>query len=95
MSELQYHVLWCRQMYLMMAPGGIWGVPRSGLLFQKTTEDIGPKLVLTQVMPWTKEMMPITAEQLLEQQRGDFETIRDHFRLAGILVHDENGFFKK
>lgn len=137
---------WCRTHYAMMAEGGSWGVPRSGLLFRKhagvceTCEGRGRipafegnvgcpscgaviawegeppedclrcsailprssivacpscegegqvrELVLYGVMPHD-ERMPITAEQLREQQDAEYEGIRRAFEAAGVVVRRE------
>jgi hypothetical protein len=69
-------------MFNVLAIGGIWGVPRSGLIFTRTGEDT---LALTQVMPW-EEGMPIPREELLAQQDGDYREIKKYMELAGITV---------
>lgn len=77
------NVAWCQQMFSMLASGGTWAVPRSGLIFQKQ----GSKLVLIERMPYMPEMSEtLTPEQLTEQQDGDAESIRRHFQAAGIEV---------
>jgi hypothetical protein len=75
------HVEWSRQHFELMADGGMWGVPRSGLMFRKE----GDKLVLTTLMPW-QEGMPITAKELQEQQDNEYEDIKRHFEAAGVTV---------
>lgn len=83
--------VWCRQHFSLMADGGIWGVPRSGLIFTRR----GDKLVLIDAMPYLEEMaeafaagddVPANAEALREYQDEDFELIRAKFELAGITV---------
>ena len=78
------HVAWCRNLFDMIAEGGVWGVPRSGLVFRKQSGC----LVLQDRMPYDPDMIElgITEEQLQEQQDGDFEAIRTHFEAAGIPV---------
>lgn len=75
---------WCRTHFAMMAEGGAWGVPRSGLLFRKQAG----ALILYGVMPYD-ERMPITAEQLREQQDGEYDGIRQAFEAAGIVVRKD------
>ena len=77
-------IAWSAQHFAMMADGGVWGIPRSGLIFTKR----GRKLVLTNRMPW-QEGMSITPEQLREQQDSDYNGIAARFRAAGITVEDE------
>ena len=85
------HADWCRQHFNLMADGGIWGVPRSGLIFTRR----GDTLVLTSVMPYFDEMaesfalgndVPPNAEELEKYQDADFDLIREQFELAGITV---------
>lgn len=80
----EFSVLWSKAMFAQLAEGGVWGVPRSGLLFQKRDD----KLVLIDAMPHM-EGMPISDEELREQQKSDFENIRDVFKQAGIEVISE------
>jgi hypothetical protein len=68
----------------MLRPGGVWAVPRSGLVFQKTSLD-PPTLTLVETMPPDPEM-PMTAKQLKEFQEEDFNVIKEHFGEAGIAV---------
>jgi hypothetical protein len=77
---------WCRTTFYGLADGGIWGVPRSGLIFTK--RDGG--LVLTDIMDW-HPAMDITEAELVEQQTGDYEVIREQFELAGIPVSKREG----
>ena len=77
-------VLWCRALFASLTAGGVWGVPRSGLLFQKD----GDRLVLTARMPYDPEM-PITEDELREQQDSDVAAIRSRFELAGIDVVEQ------
>ncbi len=78
-------VAWCRQQYAILAVGGVWGVPRSGLIFQKVPEpDV---LDLFAVMPHDPAM-PMDAEELLAYQRADFALIREAFQRAGIEIRD-------
>lgn len=76
------HIEWSRQHFELLKIGGIWGVPRSGLMFMRTGEN---ELTLTGRMPYDKAM-PITKDQLKEQQQNDYEGIYAHFTAAGITV---------
>jgi hypothetical protein len=78
------HVEWSRQQFRIIANGGSWGLPRSGLIFTKR----GNTLVLTARMPHDPAM-PITPEQLREQQDSDYQGTVLHFGAAGIVVTDE------
>lgn len=78
MSE---HSAWCRATWAMMAEGGTWGIPRSGIIFTKREG----KLVLTDAMPYTSEM-PMSEKELKEFQDSDFEATREEFGLIGVEV---------
>jgi len=70
-------------MFALLADGGVWGVPRSGVLWRK--ED--GKLVLDELMPWMPEMEgTITREQLKKQQDREIRACRIHFEAAGVTV---------
>ncbi len=77
----QVHVEWSRRHFNMMADGGTWGVPRSGLLYVRR----GDRLVLQSRMPYDPAM-PLTEKQLDEQQHADIKLIKKHFEAAGIKV---------
>ena len=74
-------VVWCRNLFNRLAPGGSWAVPRSGMIFSKRDDS----LVLVCEMPHVPEM-PITAQQLATQQQADFNIIKENFGKAGITV---------
>ena len=75
------HVEWSRHQFAMMKDGGVWGIPRSGVVFQRQ----GGELVLISRMPYTQEM-PVTPAQLDQQQQADFDVVKAHFEAAGITV---------
>jgi hypothetical protein len=77
------HVAWSLQHFLTLRDGGTWGIPRSGLIFTKR----GVELQLTARMPHDPAM-PVTAEQLIEQQQSDYDLTKRHFESAGITVID-------
>jgi hypothetical protein len=83
-TEHAAHLEWCRNIFGSLVDGGIWGVPRSGLLFTRRGDD----LVLTQRMPHMEEL-PMTAAELDTYQLKDYEDIRGHFEEAGIHVRRE------
>ncbi len=87
---------WCRDWFATMSDGGIWAVPRSGLIFTRR----GDVLILTSRMPWTAELaqavaadvgldLPPSAGALADYQDADYELIRSRFKLAGIPVRSE------
>jgi hypothetical protein len=73
------YVDWCRAHFAMLKDGGVWGVPRSGLIFTRC----GDALVLTARMPHDPAM-PLTAAELDKQQHDDFAGIKLHFDAAGV-----------
>ena len=84
------HDEWCRRTFAMVRDGGVWAIPRSGLVFRK---DAGARrFTLIARMPWAPELEGrITAEQLLEQQEAEYEATREAFEHAGIeVVKGEN-----
>lgn len=70
------HSLWA-----MLAEGGVWGVPRSGLMYRKQDG----QLVLYARMPHDPSL-PLTPEELCEQQDADHAGISEMFRAIGIEV---------
>lgn len=74
-------VEWCSKLFALLEEGGVWGIPRSGLLFRKE----GNQFVLYAHLPH-EPPMPITVEELLEQQNAEFEIVREHFAATGIEV---------
>jgi hypothetical protein len=89
LSEAEYNADWSREHFRTLRQQGVWGVPRSGLVFQKR----GDKLVLIERMPHDHSLvsgqpMPMGAAELRAYQDEDFEVIRREFGLAGIEVID-------
>ena len=77
------HVEWCRSMFNLLADGGVWGVPRSGVVWRKE----GKTLVLDALMPWMEEMEGvITPSELHRQQEDEIDAVTRHFAAAGITV---------
>ena len=69
----------------MLTDGGVWTIPRSGLVYQKR-EDMN-ELALISRMPWT-EGMPFPEEHLLDFQEDDHDGVRKLFGAVGIGVVD-------
>jgi len=82
----QEHVEWSKNLFKTLTEGGAWGVPRSGLLFQRRQEH----LILVSRMPW-KDGIGMSAEQLRQYQKADYQVIAKHMASAGITVLDETG----
>lgn len=75
---------WCLNLFNTLAEGGVWGVPRSGLIFTRRKG----QLVLTALMPHDGAM-PMLADELTEYQRTDYARIKREFLKAGIDVVEE------
>ena len=75
------HLAWSKQHFAMLADGGTWAVPRSGLVFQRR----GDMLVLVEKMPHDPAM-PLSEAELSDYQDEDFKAIKEHFEAAGIPV---------
>ena len=91
---MEFELAWCRQMWNMLAEGGMWAVPRSGLIFNKRDG----KLVLKMVAPFFSGMaddegnMLEDADSLLLYQRNDYEAVKFYFGEAGIEVDTDVDF---
>ncbi len=92
---------WSRGLLATLNTGGVWCVPRSGLIFTKTGEK---SMELRVLMPFSPEMAyaadegrdaPGTEEDLLEWQMVDYRCIAERFRAAGIEVSDKTGLMAK
>lgn len=81
-------VEWSRNHFQIIMDGGTWAVPRSGLIFQKRST----RLELIARMPHNPDM-PLTADELREQQRSEFDRIKSHFEAAGVTVVNACGEF--
>jgi hypothetical protein len=81
--SLAEEVAWSRRLFDSLAEHGTWGVPRSGLVFQRQ----GTKLVLVEKMPHMPEMS-IDAAVLAKQQLIEYTGIKKRFELAGVPVED-------
>lgn len=68
-------------MFNSIAEGGVWGVPRSGLIFRKENG----RLILQSRMPWAEGML-VDETQLRNYQDDDARLIKSHFEEAGIQV---------
>ena len=91
MKELTAAERWSLNHFAMLAEGGVWAVPRSGLLFSKR----GKELVLVARMPYTAELaaasrdgrdVPTNPGVLSAYQDQDYAIIARTFEGAGIPV---------
>lgn len=80
---MDYFASWSKRLWCSIRPGGFWGIPRSGVLFRITATG----MELHDLMPWDSRM-PMTATELREQQRGEYEAVKKHFGSAGLKVTD-------
>ena len=80
------HIEWSRGVFNALHDGGVWAVPRSGLIFTKR----GRMFVLTSRMPWAP-VMPMPRDELETMQKADFEMISLHMLAAGVPVSDSTG----
>jgi len=69
-------IQWTRSLHTSLKVGGVWTVPRSGLVFRKDTDQ-------------TVELITRLAGFDKADQHNDFELIASHFRGAGIEVTDK------
>lgn len=83
-------VEWSRRQFHMLTRGGVWGVPRSGLVFTRTGDK---HLALTEVMPHDPEM-PVTPRELFQAQASDFQQIQHYMKLAGVITYDTTDTFE-
>jgi hypothetical protein len=74
---------WASSMWAMLNEGGIWAVPRSGLVFRKQ----GTLFILHDRMPWIPEM-PWPEREWAEIQRDDIEGIAAMFASIGVTVQE-------
>jgi hypothetical protein len=77
------HEQWCQQLWDVIKDGGVWAIPRSGLIFVKREKE--KQLVLTDAMPHQADM-PVTAAELKAQQDSDFDLTVQHFGKIGVAV---------
>ena len=79
-------VAWSANLWAQLRDRGVWGVPRSGLIFEKREAE--RVFAVTARMPHDPAM-PVTAVELAEQQDSDVEAIRRRFGPLDIAVVDE------
>lgn len=74
---------WCRDLFYSLKVGAAWGVPRSGLVFTRTAENV---LTLTEQLERTDHMSGSDRLLWREYQQADYIEIAEHFRASGIEV---------
>ena len=75
-----------KNMWNQLNDGGIWGIPRCGLIYQK--RELAKQFVLTQRMPWFEELS-VSAEELRQRQDDDHEGIKTLFAAIGVEVVED------
>lgn len=70
------HVEWCRKMFAALKDGGVWGIPRTGLIFRKR----GNALVLQHSIGQSAEGI---------RQASEYATTKKYFGAAGVVVSEE------
>jgi len=87
---------WTRQNHALTREGGIWTVPRSGLIFRRT--NTGFELI--NVMPYLPEMseafatghdVPPSPSALMIFQKQDYECIKRRHEESGLTMTDPKG----
>lgn len=83
-------VEWLRRQWAMLNDGGVWAIPRSGIVLQK--DEASMEWRVSALMPWMPEMAgTITAEELREQQHAEIEGIRTRVEVLGITIPPYEG----
>ncbi|HYQ84112.1 MAG TPA: hypothetical protein VEP28_08940 [Rubrobacter sp.] len=79
---------WAANLWRSLRDGGIWGLPRSGLVYTK--DEAAKRMVLTMRVPWFAGLSA-SPEVLREAQDHDHAGVRDMFAAIGIDVVEEEG----
>jgi|SRR6516162_3795195 hypothetical protein len=92
-NDRQANVMWCKRNHAMIANGGTWMIPRSGMAFKRTYK--GWELLA--IMPFMVGMaesvlaVPHSARELLMWQLEDFATHQRYHKTAGLEITDPKG----
>ena len=70
---------WCRRLIDGLKDGGVWGIPRTGVVFRKTGHDR---------LTWVGNM-PAREEGGENHREDEFRSNREQFSAAGVLVDRE------
>ena len=81
MSKDEDHTEWCQHVFRIMQRGGLWGLPRTGLVFRK----VGNVLLWVGVIP-PKEKWP----DLDEAREAEFADNFKHFSKARVAMWRAN-----
>lgn len=74
------------QLWNSLTDGGVWGIPRCGLVYVKEAQE--KRLVLIQRMPW-EEGMPLFPEELRSHQDWDHERVVAMMNAIGVEVIED------
>jgi hypothetical protein len=77
---------WATQLWESLEDGGIWGIPRCGLIYQKDEPE--KRLVLLARMAWFEELSVSEAE-LRERQDEDHQGITRMMYAIGVEVIED------
>lgn len=77
---------WCARMFAALKDGGVWGIPRTGLVFERR----GSSLILIDVMSYEPGMLS-TADELALAQAEEYNQIKGYLEEVGITVGREVG----
>lgn len=79
------HIAWTRSTFGLVAVGGVWVIPRSGIMIRKLDPTRGCCFMC---MPHDASM-PCSADELRAIQDKDLEQIIAHAAAAGITIEDQ------
>jgi len=74
---------WASAMWSMLNEGGIWGVPRSGLVLRKE----GNLFIVQDRMPWVP-IMPWSEAEWLQMQEDEIKDLTAMFAGIGVTVQE-------
>ena len=83
MNTTQQNIQWCQNLWQSIKLGGVWGIPRSGLMFRKTEKGFD---LVDIARPVNKGFSAF--------QRQDYECQVQHFALANLKITDSQHLLK-
>jgi hypothetical protein len=88
-----WEVDWCRGLWDSLRDRGVWGIPRSGLIFEKREE--AREFAVVARMPHEEGMLrfdgePLTAAEFAVQQQAEVDGTRARFAVLGITVPESD-----
>jgi hypothetical protein len=79
---MEQHAEWCRSHFARMKPGGLWMIPRTGLVFRRT----GNVLLWVAVIPPVMPNAMLSPADLAKVREAEFEDNANHFTHAGVII---------